>query len=260
MSDRTSIEWAEATWNPTTGCDRVSTGCDNCYALRLAGRLKKMGAQKYQQDGNSRTSGPGFGLVCHPDKLDVPEKWKKPRDVFVDSMSDLFHSEVPEEFIRRVFATIVATPRHTYQILTKRSARLSSIAGSLPWPENLWMGVSIENQQYAFRVDQLKETPAAVKFVSAEPLLGPLRFSLTGLDWVIAGGESGPGCRPMETDWVRTLRDDCVNAEVPFFFKQWGGRTPKSNGRELDGRVWNQKPQRTAGVTGTSLNVVELRS
>lgn len=245
MADGTSIEWAEATWNPTTGCDRVSPGCDNCYALRLAGRLKRMGATKYQHDGNARTSGPGFGLRCHPDALDIPRKWARPRFVFVDSMSDLFHPEVPDGFIGQVFEVMAGTPRHTYLILTKRSRRLTTPAAlGLPWADNIWMGVSVESDHYAFRAEHLKAAPARTKFVSAEPLLGALKgLNLDGLDWVIAGGESGPGARPVEADWVRALRDGCQQEGVAFFFKQWGGRTAKAGGRELDGRVWDETPE-----------------
>ncbi|MGK5554685.1 DUF5131 family protein [Actinomadura kijaniata] len=243
MADRSSIEWTQATWNPTTGCDRISTGCDNCYALSLAKRLKAMGVAKYQRDGDPRTSGPGFDLTTHSDSLSTPYRWRAPRLVFVNSMSDLFHARVPRSFIRQVFDVMADTPQHTYQILTKRSRRLRLIADELPWPSNVWMGVSVENSQALTRVDDLRATPAAVKFLSCEPLLGPLEaLDLTGIDWVIAGGESGPGHRPMDPRWARALRDDCLAASVPFFFKQWGGRTPKTGGRDLDGRTWNDIP------------------
>ncbi len=238
----TSIEWTDATWNPTTGCDRVSPGCDNCYALTLAKRLKAMGQPKYQVDGDPRTSGPGFALQLHPDTLDVPERWRKPRRVFVNSMSDLFHPDVPVDFIRRVLEVCAETPRHTYQILTKRAKRLANVAPDLPWPENLWVGVSVEQQRYAFRCSYLAQVPAALRFVSAEPLLGPVSLPLSEIGWVIVGGESGHGARPCNADWVREIRDDCVNAGVPFFFKQWGGTTPKAGGRLLDGRTWDQEP------------------
>ena len=249
MSDRSAIEWTEATWNPTTGCDRISAGCDHCYALTLAKRLKAMGAEKYQVDGDPRTSGPGFGLTLHPDALSVPYRWRTPRLVFVNSMSDLFHARVPLEFIREVFQVMADTPQHTYQVLTKRSRRLRRLAGKLDWPPNVWMGVSVEDQTHLYRVDDLREVPAAVRFLSCEPLLGPLTgLDLTGIDWVIAGGESGPGHRPMEEAWVLELRDLCQAHGVPFFFKQWGGRTPKAGGRLLEGRTWDQMPKRHAAV------------
>lgn len=240
---RTAIEWTEVTWNPTTGCDRISTGCDNCYALTLAKRLKAMGVEKYQKDGDPRTSGVGFGLTVHADALDQPYGWRAPRVVFVNSMSDLFHARVPLDFVRRVFDVIADTPQHTYQVLTKRSTRLRKVADQLTWPENLWMGVSVENAQTLTRVDDLREVPASIRFLSCEPLLGPLDdLDLTGIGWVIAGGESGPGHRPLDPRWVVDIRDKCVQAGVPFFFKQWGGRTPKEGGRELEGEVWSQMP------------------
>jgi protein gp37 len=248
MADRSAIEWTEATWNPTTGCNQVSPGCDNCYALTLAKRLKAMGSVKYQLDGDPRTSGPGFRLTVHPDALDTPRRWREPRLIFVNSMSDLFHDDVPVPFIRDVFNVIADTPQHTYQVLTKRAQRLSRIAAELDWPNNLWMGVSVESRKYTFRINHLRKVPAAVRFISAEPLLGPLGdLDLTGIGWVIAGGESGPHARPIEHDWVTELRDTCTASGVPFFFKQWGGRTPKAGGRELDGEIWNQTPEREAG-------------
>ncbi|MFB7618110.1 DUF5131 family protein [Kitasatospora sp. NPDC056181] len=244
MSDRSAIEWTEATWNPTTGCDRVSAGCDNCYALTLAKRLKAMGAAKYQVDGDPRTSGPGFALTTHRDALDVPRHWKSPRMVFVNSMSDLFHARVPLAFVRDVFQVIAETPQHTYQLLTKRSVRLRRVTERLDWPRNLWVGVSVENAEHLSRVDDLRAVPAAVRFLSLEPLLGPLPgLQLDGVGWVIAGGESGPGHRPMEPAWVLEIRDVCAAADVPFFFKQWGGRSPKAGGRELQGRTWDDLPQ-----------------
>lgn len=243
MSDGSAIEWTEATWNPTTGCDRVSAGCDHCYALTLAKRLKAMGSTKYQQDGDPRTSGPGFGVATHAAALGEPFRWRQPRLVFVNSMSDLFHAKVPVEFIRRVFAVMEATPQHTYQVLTKRSRRVRRLAPSLNWPANLWLGVSVENEQVSYRVDDLRTIPAAVRFLSCEPLLGPLTdLNLDGIGWVIVGGESGPGCRPMDPRWAREIRDNCRQAHVPFFFKQWGGRTPKAGGRALDGRTWDEMP------------------
>ncbi len=257
-----TIEWTEKTWNPTTGCDRISAGCDNCYALTLAKRLKGMelgritkgvldaADAKYQTDGDPRTSGPGFGLALHPSALDVPRTWTKPTTVFVNSMSDLFHARVPLSFVRDVFDVIRETPRHTYQVLTKRAIRLRRLAHQLDWPDNLWMGVSVENAEQAHRVDQLRDVPARVRFLSCEPLLGSLRYPFTGdpldmsgIHWLIAGGESGPNSRPVDAAWVRELRDWSVAAGTSFFFKQWGGRTPKANGRELDGRTWDEYPR-----------------
>jgi protein gp37 len=247
MATRTGIEWTEVTWNPTTGCDRISTGCDNCYALALARRLKAMGQAKYQRDGDPRTSGPGFGLTVHADALRLPYSWGSPRVVFVNSMSDLFHAKVPVSFVAQVFSVIADTPQHTYQVLTKRSSRLRKIAGRLDWPPNLWMGVSVEDSDALYRVDDLRSVPAAVRFLSCEPLLGPLdNLRLDGIGWVIAGGESGPAHRSLDPSWVTSIRDRCEQAEVPFFFKQWGGRTPKEGGRELEGRRWDQMPALTA--------------
>jgi protein gp37 len=243
MSTRTSIEWTEVTWNPTTGCDRISAGCDNCYALTLAKRLKAMGSAKYQTDGDPRTSGPGFGVALHESDLSLPLRWREPRIVFVNSMSDLFHARVPLSFVRQVFGVIADTPQHTYQVLTKRSVRVRRVAASLDWPPNLWMGVSVEDATKLQRVDDLRSVPAEVRFLSCEPLLGPLDdLDLSGIGWVIAGGESGPGHRPVDPAWVTGIRDRCAAAQVPFFFKQWGGRTPKGGGRELDGHTWSQMP------------------
>lgn len=247
MADGSAIEWTEATWNPTTGCDRVTAGCDHCYALTLSRRLKAMGAAKYQNDGDSRTSGPGFGLTLHPDTLQIPFGWRRPRMVFVNSMSDLFHARVPLDFTQQVFDVMRRTPQHTYQLLTKRSLRLRRLSDELDWPPNVWMGVSVEDSTQFGRIDHLRNTSAAVKFLSCEPLLGPLDgIDLTEIDWVIAGGESGPHHRPMELAWARGIRDACQVAEVPFFFKQWGGATPKSHGRQLDGRHWDQMPHHVA--------------
>lgn len=243
MGDRSEIEWTEATWNPTTGCDQVSLGCDNCYALTLSKRLKAMGLAKYQNDGDPRTSGPGFGITVHEDALAAPYAWRSPRLIFVNSMSDLFHPKVPQEFIHRVFEVMADTPQHTYQVLTKRSKRLAALANTFTWPPNVWMGVSVETDRYVFRIDHLREVDAAVRFVSAEPLLGPLmKLDLCGIKWLIVGGESGHGARPIESAWVRDLRDQCAQSEVDFFFKQWGGRTPKAGGRELDGIYHNAIP------------------
>ena len=280
MSDRSTIEWTEATWNPTTGCDQVSPGCDNCYALTLAKRLKAMGNPKYQDDGDLQTSGPGFALTLHKDELALPCRWKSPRVIFVNSMSDLFHPEVPDQFIEDVFQVMADTPRHTYQVLTKRSQRLVKLATRLPWPENIWMGVSVETDRYCFRVDHLSGVPSAIRFVSAEPLLGELpSLSLDAIDWVIAGGESGTNARPMHPSWVFDLRDRCLESDTAFFFKQWGAWTPRDDdnavlvvndgsfvaepdstsipgspilmrrvskseaGRELEGRTWDQMPR-----------------
>lgn len=249
MATKTGIQWTEVTWNPTTGCDRISAGCDHCYALTLAKRLKAMGADKYQQDGDPRTSGPGFGVSIHESALREPYTWRTPRTVFVNSMSDLFHARVPLGFVQDVFAVIDETPQHTYQVLTKRSARLRKVADKLRWPENLWMGVSVESADALPRVDDLREVGAAVRFLSCEPLLGPLdRIDLRGIGWVIAGGESGPHYRPMHLEWARGIRDAAQAAGVPFFFKQWGGRTPKALGRELDGVVWDEMPGSVSAV------------
>lgn len=223
----TKIEWTDTTWNPVTGCDRTSPGCDHCYAMALAKRLRAMGQAKYQHDGDPRTSGPGFAVTLHPSDLDAPRSWTKPRRVFVNSMSDLFHPAVPVEFIRDVVTVIAETPQHTYQILTKRSHRLRRLGDQLSWPPNLWMGVSVESNRYLYRADHLRSVPAAVRFLSLEPLLGPLPdLDLSGIDWVIVGGESGPGARPMDPDWARNIRDRCQATNTPFFFKQWGSWIP----------------------------------
>jgi protein gp37 len=203
-----------------------------------------MGQAKYQNDGDPRTSGPGFGVKLHPHTLDIPRSWSFRRTIFVNSMSDLFHQDVPEKYIRQVFDVIASTPQHQYQVLTKRSKRLADVGRRLDWPPNLWMGVSIENFRYRFRIDHLRRVDAAVRFVSAEPLLGPLTgLNLGGIHWLIAGGESGPRARPMEEAWVIDLRGQCAAAGVPFFFKQWGGRTPKAGGRELEGRTYDDMPE-----------------
>ncbi len=339
MADRTSIEWTDETWNPTTGCDRVSNGCDRCYAATMAKRLKAMGVAEYQRDGDPPTSGPGFGVALHPHRLDQPLRWKRPRRIFVNSMSDLFHGDVPDDYIARVFAVMALAPQHTFQVLTKRHARMRSLVrdgalaeavwDDLPndvppvWPlPNVWLGVSVEDQKRAdLRIPALLDTPAAVRFLSCEPLLGPVdldqprcdahdRREVTvvdgrewcgycaadgfsgelsfghwldplngGIDWVIAGGESGRGARPMHPDWARQLRDQCVAAGVPFLFKQWGehvteDQSPddivlpsqrwhllgnsgpgfyrvgkKAAGRELDGRTWDEYPQTEAVAT-----------
>jgi len=246
VAERSAIEWTQATWNPVTGCDRVSPGCDNCYALTLARRLKAMGAPKYQNDGHPATSGPGFAVTTHPDTLSIPLRWRTGRTVFVNSMSDLFHARVPTSFVQQVFTVMAGTPRHTYQVLTKRPTRAARLAPALPWPANVWVGTSVETTGQLHRVEALRTLPAAVRFLSCEPLLGPLDgLDLHRVGWVIAGGESGPHARPMHPDWPRHLRDLCQATGVAFFFKQWGGRTPKAGGRLLDGRTWDQLPTTT---------------
>jgi len=251
MAQKTTIEWTEVTWNPVTGCDRVAAGCDNCYALALSKRLKAMGAAKYQKDGNPVTSGPGFGVTIHPKALDQPRRWRSPKTVFVNSMSDLFHAKVPVSFVRDIFDVIRETPQHTYQALTKRSHRMARLADQLDWPTNLWMGVSVEDATVTDRIDDLRQVPAAVRFLSCEPLLSALPgLDLAGIHWVIAGGESGPNHRPMDPAWVADIRDQCLEADVPFFFKQWGGRTPKQGGRELDGQTWSELPALPTELVG----------
>jgi len=244
MSSDSNIEWTDVTWNPVTGCDRVAAGCDNCYAMALAKRLKAMGAEKYQNDGDPRTSGPGFDVTTHPASLAQPYKWRTPKVVFVNSMSDLFHARVPLSFVRDIFDVIRETPQHTYQALTKRAHRMARFADRLDWPDNLWMGVSVESTEALDRIDYLRATPAMVRFLSCEPLITALPgMDLRSIDWVIAGGESGPRARPMDPEWVLDVRDQCLRAGVAFFFKQWGGRTPKANGRDLEGRTWDQMPE-----------------
>lgn len=256
MAD-TSIEWTDTTWNPTTGCDKISTGCDNCYALAMARRLKAMGQAKYQTDGDPRTSGPGFGLAVHEDTLTTPFTWRKPRKVFVNSMSDLFHARVPLDFVRRVFEVIEATPQHTYQVLTKRASRLPKVADKLPWPPNLWMGVSVEDQEAAnLRIPDLAKVPAAVRFLSCEPIIDEIDLAKTcpvepywhsAVDWVIVGGESGPGSRPLDVWWLRSLVQQCRDGGVPVFVKQfgsewakdalWGGRSVSALGDPKGGHM-----------------------
>jgi protein gp37 len=247
VGDHSAIEWTDATWNPVTGCDRVSDGCQQCYALALAKRLKAMGNPRYQVDGNPKSSGPGFGLTLHEDVLGLPMRWASPRLVFVNSMSDLFHPRVPTTFIAKVFTTMGQASRHTFQVLTKRPERMLSIVQDVqpdPLP-NVWLGTSIESDRYAARADALRATPAAVHFLSLEPLLGPLpSLDLTGIEWIIAGGESGHHHRPLDLAWVRDIRDRSQEAGVAFFFKQVGGVTPKAGGRSLDGRTWDELPLR----------------
>jgi protein gp37 len=245
MADHSAIEWTEATWNPVAGCSVTSPGCTNCYAMRLANRLEAIGQIKYR--GTTRKSGgrsKWTGQInLDKNALDLPKRWKSKKIIFVNSMSDLFHENIPLDFIKDVFRTIEQTPWHTYQILTKRAERLEDLAPHLPWPRNVWMGVSVEDALYQWRIDHLRRTPAAIKFLSLEPLLGSLNaLNLDGIDWVIAGGESGPGARPVETDWIRTIRDQCMLSGVAFHFKQWGGVIKKRTGRILDGRTWDELP------------------
>ncbi len=235
MSVRSSIEWTESTWNPVTGCTKVSPGCKHCYAERMALRLQAMGLPNYVN---------GFRLTMHEHMLEHPLNWKRPQMVFVNSMSDLFHQDVPWEFIQKVFDIMRRASWHTFQVLTKRSTRLLELNPEIDWPVNVWMGVSVENKDYLFRIDHLRRTDAQIKFLSLEPLLGPLPYlDLRGIDWVIVGGESGPGARPIKKDWVLDIRDQCLAAGVPFFFKQWGGFKRKSAGRLLEGRTWDTMPE-----------------
>jgi Bacteriophage protein gp37 len=235
MADRSAIEWTEATWNPVTGCDKVSPGCAHCYAQTFAERWRGIAGHPYEQ---------GFDLRLWPQRLDQPQRWKRPRMIFVNSMSDLFHERVPVEFIQEVFASIEEAQWHTFQVLTKRPERVVELGRALPWPKNLWMGVSIENRRFTHRADLLRQIPAAVRFISAEPLLGPLEgLDLRDIDWLIAGGESGPRHRRVDEEWIVDLRDRCLADGVAFFFKQWGGARPKSRGRELQGRTWDQMPK-----------------
>jgi protein gp37 len=234
MGQNSAIEWTEATWNPLTGCDKISPGCANCYAERMSLRLRLMGQKNYRN---------GFDLTLHPHALELPLKWKKPQRIFVNSMSDLFHKDVPAEFIQQVFATMRQASWHRFQILTKRSNRLAELSPSIDWPGNVWMGVSVESADYTWRIDHLRQTGANVRFLSVEPLLGPLpQLDLLNIHWVIVGGESGPGARPMDEEWVTKIRDQCRQAGVPFFFKQWGGVNKKKAGRELEGRTWDEMP------------------
>ena len=237
---RSQIEWTEATWNPVTGCTQVSPGCANCYAMRFAERFRGVPGHPYER---------GFDLQLRPERLDQPLRWKKPRTIFVNSMSDLFHPDVPDDYIQQVFAVMQQASQHRFQVLTKRSERLAELSPTLPWPENIWMGVSVENQHWTSRIDDLRQTGAKIKFLSCEPLLGPLDLDLDGIDWVIAGGESGPGARPMDGDWVRGVRDQCGETATAFFFKQWGAHREcgervgkKRAGRMLDARTWDGMP------------------
>jgi protein gp37 len=234
MAFNSAIEWTEATWNPVTGCTKVSPGCRHCYAERLATRLQAMGQPRYAH---------GFRVTLQEDLLDLPRRWRIPRRIFVNSMSDLFHEAVPQAFIQRVFATMRRADWHCFQILTKRAERLVTLSAKLSWQPHIWMGVSVESARYVSRIDALRQTGAHVKFLSLEPLLGALpNLDLEGIDWVIVGGESGPGARPMETSWVLDLRDQCQRAGVAFFFKQWGGVRKHKTGRVLGGRTWDDMP------------------
>ncbi|MBE9473765.1 MAG: phage Gp37/Gp68 family protein [Chloroflexi bacterium] len=228
------MEWTESTWNPITGCTKISLGCKNCYAERMALRLKAMGQPNYVN---------GFKLTLQPHALKLPLTWKKPQMIFVNSMSDLFHEAVPIEFIQNVFDVMRDASWHTFQVLSKRSKRLYDLDEFIDWPENVWMGVSVENKDYNFRIDHLRNTCSHIKFLSLEPLLGPLpNLNLKGINWVIVGGESGPRARPIREEWILDIRDQCLLSGVPFFFKQWGGIRKKNNGRELDGRTWDEMP------------------
>jgi len=234
MAQMSSIEWTQATWNPVTGCTKISPGCKHCYAERMAHRLQAMGQPRYSK---------GFEVTLQHDVVDAPLSWRLPRIIFVNSMSDLFHKDVPEEFVQRCFDVMERASHHTFQILTKRPERVVEMANRLPWPHNVWVGTSIENADYAWRSKVIAQVDAAVRFLSVEPLLGPIpRLTLTRIDWVIVGGESGPGARPMKEEWVVQIRDRCTERGVPFFFKQWGGVQKSRMGRKLEGRAWDEMP------------------
>ena len=251
MAQASSIEWTEATWNPVTGCTKISPGCKHCYAERMAKRLQAMGQERYRN---------GFRVTLQPDSLEGPLRWKRPRMIFVNSMSDLFHKQVPLEHIQRIFSVMRDAHWHTFQILTKRGDRLRADAHRIDWPANVWMGVSVESSEYLHRVEQLRTVPAAVRFLSIEPLLGPIPdLSLTDIGWVIVGGESGPGARSMDPSWVRAIRDFCLEEGVPFFFKQWGGVWKSRQGRELDGRTWDELPRKVRS-TACSQQLEQLKS
>jgi protein gp37 len=234
MANNSSIEWTESTWNPLTGCTKISPGCQHCYAERMALRLQSMGQPHYAN---------GFKLTLHEDSLELPLRWKRPQTIFVNSMSDLFHKDVPLGFIQKMFDVMNRASWHRFQVLTKRSDRLLELSPRLQWAPNIWMGVSVEKEDYLFRIAELRKTPAKIKFLSLEPLLGPLpNLKLRGIDWVIVGGESGPGARPMDPEWAIAIRDQCQAAGVAFFFKQWGGVRKKATGRLLEGRTWDEMP------------------
>ena len=242
MAQSSTIEWTEATWNPVTGCTKISPGCKFCYAERMAKRLKAMGQPRYRD---------GFKLTLQEDQVELPLRWKTSRTIFVNSMSDLFHVDVPADFIRRCFETMQKASQHTFQVLTKRPERAAELAKDLCWPDNVWLGTSVENQDYTWRIKELAKVPAHIRFLSIEPLIGPInRLPLHRIDWVIVGGESGPGSRPMESDWVVSIRDRCIRYQVPFFFKQWGGVQKSRTGRMLEGRTWDQMPIISRGMNG----------
>jgi protein gp37 len=234
MGLKSAIEWTESTWNPVTGCTKISPGCKHCYAERMAERLQAMGHENYRN---------GFALTIQPQMLELPLRWKSPQRIFVNSMSDLFHEKVPLEYIQRVFDVMQRAHWHHFQVLTKRAERLEELSPQLRWEPNIWMGVSVESNRYRSRIDELRRTGAKIKFLSLEPLLGPLHdLDLRGIHWVIVGGESGPGARPMDPAWARDLRDQCRRSKLPFFFKQWGGANKRRTGRVLDGRTWDEMP------------------
>ena len=234
MAINSSIEWTESTWNLVTGCTKISTGCLNCYAEKMAKRLHAMRQPNYAN---------GFKVTLHPEMLEMPLLWKKPQTIFVNSMSDLFHEDIPDEFIHNVFNVMAKAHWHRFQVLTKRAERLKELSNKLPWNDNIWMGVTVETSDYKFRIDRLRNTGANIKFLSIEPLLGTLgKLNLENIDWVIAGGESGPFSRPVSPEWIREIRNQCVKTGIPFFFKQWGGFNNKKNGRLLDGKTWNEVP------------------
>jgi protein gp37 len=241
MAQSSSIEWTEVTWNPVTGCTKISEGCMHCYAERMARRLHGMGNKRYTN---------GFKVTLHQDLVESPLKWKKSRLIFVNSMGDLFHKDVPLPFIKDVFSTMNQANKHIFQIVTKRSGRLAQLVGKLDWTPNIWMGVTVESNRHLSRIDDLRTVPASVKFLSMEPLLSDFpKLSLKGIDWVIVGGESGPGARPMPEKWVESIHEHCVNQSVPFFFKQWGGVRKKEAGRIFKGRTWDEMPSCIAGNT-----------
>ena len=234
MGTKSTIEWTEATWNPVTGCTKISPGCKNCYAERMANRLRAMGQRNYSN---------AFELTLHPQMLAVPERLRRPQFIFVNSMSDLFHRDIPVPYIEQVFDVMNRVNRHIYQVLTKRSERLAELSPILEWSPNIWMGVSVESREYMYRIDDLRNTDAHIKFLSLEPLISALpNLELSGIDWVIVGGESGPGSRPIDEAWVIDIRDQCASADVPFFFKQWGGTNKKRAGRMLENRTWDAMP------------------
>jgi protein gp37 len=244
---RSTIEWTTYSWNCVTGCTKVSPGCAHCYAERMSLRLQAMGHANYKS---------GFSVTLHPHVLELPLTWRKPRAIFVNSMSDLFHEDVPESYVRQVFDVMRRASWHTFQVLTKRAHRLDALSRGLEWPDNVWAGVTVENKDYLHRLQHLSRVPAPVRFVSFEPLLGTLgEIDLSAVDWAIVGGESGPGARPIERDWVLQIRDQCLRAQVPFFFKQWGGTNKKKAGRLLDGSLWDQLPSPRAAHRAVAADI-----